>query len=122
MSQSAAADPNRGIHHIFENPQKALYSLTGETFDEHQLKFAEDVWAGYDTAVPKCHGSGGTWAAARIDWLMFLRIPDITVAITAPTERQVNLVLDEIRYVHSLASQRWPSLKQIEPKRKLDHF
>ncbi len=69
-----------------------------------QLEIAKSVKDNSKTAARSCHGSGKTYAAARIALWFLFSYPKSVVITTAPTFRQVEqLMWREIRAAHKFA-------------------
>lgn len=60
---------------------------------QKQLEILESVWRNQITAVRSCHGAGKSWTAARVGLTFLSVLPYSVVISTAPTGRQVQMIL-----------------------------
>ncbi len=58
-----------------------------------QTDILQSVWRYPKTAVRSCHGAGKSWSAARVGISFLCAYPGSIVVTTAPTGRQVRLIL-----------------------------
>ena len=58
-----------------------------------QVEILRSVWHNSRTAVRSCHGAGKSWSAARIGISFLCTFPGSIVVTTAPTGRQVKMIL-----------------------------
>jgi phage terminase large subunit len=82
-----------------KDPMFALKKIQGiETVEPYQERLARAVWENERVVVRSCHCLGKTWTMARIVLAIGSAYPGAKIVTTAPTARQVELLLwSEIR-------------------------
>lgn len=85
-----------------KDPMFALKKIQGiETIEPYQERLARAVWENKRVAVRSCHCLGKTWTMSRIVLAIGSAFPGAKIVTTAPTARQVELLLwSEIRAGH----------------------
>lgn len=86
-----------------KDPMFALKRIQGlKTVEAYQERLAKAVWEHERVAVRSCHCMGKTWTMARIVLAIGSAYPGAKIVTTAPTARQVELLLwSEIRAGHA---------------------
>jgi len=82
------------LEKVQRNPQLFIEKVLGvETMEKYQADICQDV-ADYDrVAVSACHAVGKTWLLARIVLWFLYCFPGAKIITTAPTNRQVEMLL-----------------------------
>jgi phage terminase large subunit len=82
------------LEKVQRNPQLFIEKVLGvETMEAYQASICQDV-ADYDrVAVSACHAVGKTWLLARIVLWFLYCFPGAKIITTAPTNRQVEMLL-----------------------------
>jgi hypothetical protein len=78
---------------FWDDPYFFQKEVLGRDPHDHQIKIMESIRDNRITAVKSCHASGKDWTAGgAVPWFLLSNVPS-KVITTAPTDRQVRLIL-----------------------------
>ena len=93
MSKITLAEARKLLKKSQASPEWFWQAVLGGRPWGKQLEILQSVWHNPKTAVRSCHGAGKSWSAARVGISYLCAFPGSIVVTTAPTGRQVKMIL-----------------------------